>query len=94
MSTGTRIGPAQNDWAAGLCAYAPDENSLGCYADATWHGIEDHPPTAETVRGLSSCDEHKHVMQRLMRYVHAYDTACGLPASRFIQEENRCVLLV
>ena len=79
-----RIGPVLPDWQRGLCCYAPDESSLLCLREATWHGID------REYRGLECCDEHKPIMAALTHWMHPLDHPCALPEGRFFEEDNVC----
>jgi hypothetical protein len=85
------LGPPAEDWNSPLCGYHLNDREPLCLAEATWHGIVDRGEPG-AVTGLAACDEHKWAIGGLARWIHAFDTACGLPGAMFDVESNRCVV--
>jgi len=70
------------------CGYSDTPTSPPCMDPAVWHGII----LSEPIQVMSSCDEHRPIMDLSADYVHEMGSACGLPGSYFIWPDNECIL--
>jgi hypothetical protein len=80
------VGKLTPDWQVAHCGYSLTPQDVTCLADATWHGITDD------FKGMMTCDEHAPIVVAIARWIHTFDTPCGLPDARFQKDLNRCVV--
>lgn len=72
------------------CGFHIRESDPACLAPAVWHGFKTFGD--EIVHMTACCDPHRWIMELSVNWVHAIDSACGLPGSQFRWPENFCYL--
>lgn len=78
---GITYGPAPESHNS-YCNFAPGPNAPSCLAPATWHGLILTEDCSALENVTFCCDRHLPSMRLSVDFIHAHDTACGLPGGR------------
>jgi hypothetical protein len=86
--SGAWVGKEREEWQHFICGHSATPEALHCDRDAAWHGMRFEADG--DMLAMSSCDEHKPILEYLCDYVHLLAHPCGIPGAMFRWPENEC----